>query len=887
MWSALRRFWLRLRNAVNPSRAERDLEREVQSHLDVLADEYRRRGLSDEEAARAARVALGGVEQAKHRHRDARSFVWLDDLRRDTAYAIRILIRAPAFAAVAILTLALSIGAVTAIFSVVDHVLLRSLPLPHADRLVRLYESNHSAGRLKEDVSPPHAADWRAAATSLELLGLIGGTRVTMTGGSETESLVGMLVGPEFFTITGVTLAAGRPFDASEYTSMANGALGSFSVREQATGDAKVILSHALWLRQFGGDPNAVGRRVQLNGVNAVVQGVMPAGFRMDESAWGISDCWIPHVPSLMSKQRRFRQFMAIARLKPDVSIERARAELNAIAAGLGQQYPRDDGGWTIDVEPLKETLVGESRTTLLVLFGGVTCLLLIACANIANLLLMRAAGRDREVAVRMAIGAGRSRLVRQWLTESVLLALAGGLGGFLVATWAVPALISQAPLGLPRIGDIVVDTRIFVVSVLVSLATGLLCGAAPALGLRKVGVTSLRVSNAVALARQRWLRPALLGAQVGLTIVLLIGAGLMARTLLAVSAQELGFNPDRALTFTVDLRGRGIPSLEGSREFMKELTGRLQKFSGIEAVGVGGVPLQASLTSDFIIEGRPDPLESAINIPTPGYFRALGVERLAGRFFADQDDAEAPAVAIVNRTCARLAWGTTDVVGRHLQTDVKATPMTVVGVVNDVRMSALESSLPPLVFIPAAQSTIATMSSYIVRTTGDPMAAVPIVRDVLRSMDPKLAVMRVETLDERFARAIAPRRFNVWLVGVFSIIALVLALVGVYGLISEAVATRTAEIGVRMALGAGPRHVIRVVAGSTLLIGAVGIAAGLGVAALLTRSLGSMIFGVTPLDPLTMTVVPFLVIVVGTIAALIPARRATRIDPVTALRGE
>ena len=887
MFAALRRFLLRLRNVVSPGRAEGELDREVRAHLTLVEEDYRRQGMSGAQAARAARLAIGGIEPTKDRHRDSRSFVWLDDLRRDIAYAARTAIRTPAFTAVAILTLALSIGANTAIFSVVDHVLLRALPLPNADRLVRLYESNVSAGQLRQDVSPAHATDWRRESTSIELLAVMGGTRVTMTGGAESESLIGMLVGPEFFQVTGVVLTLGRPFDPSAYTSTANGSLGPVVLRQAVSGEASVIISHALWARQFGSDPDVVGRRVQLNGQATIIQGVMPAGFRMDESTWGIADCWIPHVPSLSSKLRRNRQFVAIARLKPGVSVERAQDELNAISSGLARQYPKDDAGWTIEVLPLKATMVAESRTTLLLLFGGVTCLLIIACANLTNLLLMRSAGREREVAVRVAIGAGRSRLVRQWLTESLLLAVVGGLTGFVLAMWAVPALLAQSPLKLPRLDRVAVDGRIFVSCLAISLLTGLVCGLGPVLALRSVRVTSLRTVNAVGIPRHRWLRPALLAVQVGLAIVLLVGAGLMARTLLAVSGRTLGFNPDKALTFTVDLRGAGIPSLEFTRTFMKDLTEKLATVPGIEASGVGGVPFQGTLTNDFIVEGRPDALESMMNIPTPGYFRALGVERSAGRLFTDQDDAHSAPVAIVNEAFARHAWGTTDVLGRHIQTSEKSPLMTVVGVVKDTRLASLESDAPTLVFIPASQSTVATMSSYVVRTTGDPAAAASIVRDVIRGMDPRLAMMRVETLNDRFARAIAPRQLNVWLVGLFSFVALVLALVGIYGLISESVANRTAEIGVRMALGAGRAQVIRLVAGRTVVIAGFGLFAGLVVAAVLTRWIRAMIFGVEPLDPLTLTAVPLLFGVLGTIAALVPARRATRIDPVSALRGE
>ena len=327
---------------------------------------------------------------------------------------------------------------------------------------MRLYESNAAAGRLKEGASSAHAADWRRAATSFDLLATIGGTNVTMTGAAEPESLVALLVGPEYFEMSGVRLALGRPFDTAEYTSIANAALGPFAIREPVTGRAAVILSHSLWLRQFGGDPNVVGRTVRMNGAPAEVVGVMPADWRFDESPWqATADCWIPHVPSRMMPQRRYRQFTAIARLKPGMTVEQAQAEMTGIAAALEKDHPNDGAGWTVRVEPYQESLVEESRPTLLIMLSGVTCVLLVACASIANLFLVRAAGRTREVAVRLAIGAGRSRLVRQWLTESTVLALTGGLAGFLISLWAVPALVANAPISLPRLGRIDVDGRI------------------------------------------------------------------------------------------------------------------------------------------------------------------------------------------------------------------------------------------------------------------------------------------------------------------------------------------------------------------------------------------------------------------------------------------
>jgi putative ABC transport system permease protein len=654
------------------------------------------------------------------------------------------------------------------------------------------------------------------------------------------------------------------------------------------TGQAAVIISHALWLRRFGGDPGVVGRRVELNGAGARIVGVMDSGFRFDESPWGTAECWLPMVESRMMIQRRFRQFMAVGRLNPDVGLDAAQAELSAIAAALAKEHPKEDGGWGVHVEPLQDSLVGDTRPTMLILFGGVACVLLIACANIANLLFVRAAGRTREVLIRMAIGAGRSRLVRQWLTESTLLALAGGLAGFAVAIWAVPALLELAPLGLPWVDRIAVDARVFAFCAGLSLLTGFICGVAPALGIRGMAAASLRSAGATAApSGRRWLRPSLVAGQVGIAIVLLVGAGLLGRTLLAVHGLDLGFNPRNVLTFVVDLRGGGYQSLDAARAFGRDLTGRLQAMPAVQAAGVGGVPLQGIIGNSFLVEGRDNEVSAKMNVASAGYFPGLGLRLRSGRFFTDQDDERGQRVAIVDRGFAREAWGGEEVIGRRLRASATTPWMTVVGVVDDMRSSKLEASPPPMVFLPYRQSTIATDVSYLVRTSGDPSDAIPLVRDAVRALDPKLAVTRLATLEELIATAVAPRLFNVWLVGLFSLLALVLAAVGIYGLINETVSSRTPEIGVRVALGASRPQVVRLVVGGTLVVTATGMVGGLAAAALLTRSLESMLFGVEPVDPLTLIVMPTVFFAIAILAALVPALRATRVDPVLALRGE
>jgi predicted permease len=879
--SALRRWMHRLRNALLPGRAEGEATREIEAHIQLIQDELLGRGLSPEEARAAARRALGGHETARRSHQDARSIIWLDDLRRDLAYTARTLWRAPAFAAVVILTLALGIGATTAIFTVVDHVLVRSLPLPHADRLVRLYESNTAEGSPREDASPANAADWRRAATSFDLMTVIGGTSLTMTGGAEPEAIIGMVVDSQFFTLTGATPELGHLFPPAAYQSAANASLGPLRVREKPTGTADVILSHALWLRQFGGEPNVVGRTITLNDQRAVVAGVMPSAFRFDESEWGTADCWIPLTTSAPAA-RRYRTFLAIAKLKPDVSLEAAQSEMTSVAARLAQTYPAD-AGWTVRVEPLKDTLVSSDvRLTLLILLGGAACLLLIAGANVTNLVLMRATGRAREVAVRIAIGAGRTRLIRQWMTESTVLALAGGVGGFVVASWTAPVLAAHAPLELPHIDVVAADFRIFAFSMILALVVGLSCGLAPAFASLHTPLAALRSSTPLGGSRgQQWLRLSLVTAQVAVAIVLLVGGGLLGRTLLAVHSVDLGFNQRGVLTFGAFPRYEQVPAIQA---FHRALLLRIEAIAGVEAAGIG--TLTPVMGVDVAVEGQKKPLAVGVDAPTPGYFSALGIRLRKGRLFEDHDRSNAPPVAVVNNALAMRAWGTTEVVGRRLRLDMPDMPwMTVVGVVDDVRITNLEASAPAILYIPYDQNALVAATTFVLRTTGDSHRLLGPAKAAVKSLDPNVAITGPETLDERLAKLLAPRMFNFWLIGAFSAIALLLAAIGVYGMVGEVVASRTPEFAVRMALGADRWRVLRPVLRRMMAVTMAGTAIGLSVTVVTVRWLGTLLFGVRPLDPLTLVLVPLVFLAAAVIATIGPARRVTRIDPLIALK--
>jgi putative ABC transport system permease protein len=884
---ALRRLLLRLRNAIVPARAESELQRELQSHLGVLEDEYRHRGLDDDSARRAARAALGPAATADWQ-RDTRSIVWIDDLRRDTRYALRSLRRAPGFALAAILTLALSIGATVAIFTVVDHILVRPLPAPHADRLVRLYSSNASSRIPKDDVSAPVAADWRRTATSFDLISGSSGTSVTLTGAADTDALIGMLVDAAFFDVTGAKLTVGTPFAASAYQASSNAQLGALAARVEASEPASVIVSDAVWHRQFGGDPGVIGRHVRLNDIDAVVVGVMPAGFRFASTAWGEADCWLPRVDAPLATRRRLRVLSVVARLKPGVTMAHAQEEMTRISVSLGE-VNADDRGWTSLVEPLKDSLTGDVRPTLLLLAGGAACVLLVACASIAGLLLVRSAGRTREVAVRLALGASRWRLIRQWLTESTVLALLGGMCGLVLAVWAVPAVMAYAPATLPRTAEVTIDVRVVFFALFVSVVVGQLCGMFPALALGRMTSGVVRTHTVTASTRSRRMRAVLAVGQIGIAVLLLVLSGLFARSVIALKTLDLGFRPQGVLTFGVNLRSARYSHIDTVKGLSRDLMAALQGLPGVTSVSNGLVPLLGSAGAQFDIEGRDGAQSANVDVVSPDGYQVLGLRLCAGRFFTNDDQALSEPVAVVSRSFALAVWHTDQAVDRRIRVSGRGstTWTRVVGVINDVRRKSLEETPPPLVLLSAGQPSMMSSTNFSVRTAGDPSALVPAIRALIARLDSTVPVTRLALLTSRVDKLIAPRQFNLWLIGGFALVAFVLAVVGVAGLVGELVTRRTNEIGIRRALGASSRHVIVLVVGGAAAVAATGIGLGMACATFLSRVLGALIFGVTPLDRLTFVTAPVLMLVAALLAAIPPVRRALRVDPVVALRHE
>ena len=807
------------------------------------------------------------------------------DFLHDVRFAARGLARTPAFTAIAIVTLALGIGFNTAIFSVVDAIVFRPLPYPDADRLVRVFATNVNEDEPRSGASLADFDDWRAQSTTLERLTTIYGRTLTLTDVAEPESVGAMLVGPDFSALFGTRLALGRFFGAADFESPGNADLAPI-VRTQSSDTATVIISHALWHRQFAGDPQVPGRSIRLNGKPAIVVGVMDEQFSFDETPVGRADVWVPLVPRAMAGSRRFRQFVVVGRLAPGVDLARARAEMTTIASTLERAHPRDNAGWGTEVTSLHDSIVGDARRALLVLLGAVAFVLLIACANIANLVLMRAVGRAREVSVRVALGAGRVRLVRGWLAEALVLCVAGSALGLTLAYWLVSVAVVVAPENMSRMDEITIDGRVLAFTALLTVLMTIVCGLTPAItGVAGMAALRSSIGTTEAMSKRR-LRQTLVLAEVALTIVLLVGAGLMVRTLIALRTIDLGFEPDNVMTFGVDLRSERYRRLTAVRTFGRDLVARLDALPGVEAAGVGGVPLLATMTAGFRPDVGNEAIESQLDVPTEGYFRALGIRMVHGRALKDSDRTGSPLVAVVNQRFARLAWGTDDVIGRRLRfNQSKADWMTVVGIAADIRMTGLEVEPPPVVYVPYEQSTIATFNNYVVRTSGDPRQQIRAVREVVRELDASLAVSRLATMEERLSRELASRAFNLWLSVAFAAVAFALAIVGVYGLISDSVARRTKELGVRIALGAERRQVLASVLGQALSLTSAGILIGLASAAAASRYLHGMVFGIDPLDATTFTLVAITFLAVSAFAAWLPARRATRIDPVAALR--
>ena len=780
-------------------------------------------------------------------------------------YAIRSLLRAPGFAATATLTLALGIGATTAIFSVVNAVLLEPLPYRDPDRLV--------VTRL----SLPDYRDLQRSSRSFEETAAWASNLYNLQNGDESRQVLGGVITRDLLPLLGVTPALGRNFTAED--------------ERQRT----VILSHGLWQSVFGGDPDAIGRVVDLGTGTFVVIGVAPAGFRFPTNEFQL---WTPlgllEVDAKpQAENRALRIFSAIGRLKPDVTFAQARGELETISATLAKTYPATNAEIVLPLESLTERIVGEVRTPLLVILVTVALLLLIACANVANLTLARSSGREREMAIRTALGAGRGRLFTQLAVESLVLAVIGGACGLLLALWAVDFVPAVLEARLPRAEAIRVDGTVLLVALAATLLTSLLFGTVPALQARGHAAALKDGGRSIAGGRhRRRLRSGIVAAEVGLAVLVVIGASLLVRSFLTLTSRDPGFVPDNLVTAMVQFVK--LPDGPSRARASATLLDRLRDLPGVEAAGAstGLPPVTPQRASRVEIDGRqltPDESSAHFLAATSDYFRAVRTPVLRGRAFERTDVAGAQPVVVINRTMADRLFPGSDPIGRRvrlLYPEFANDWRTIVGVVGDVRYRGFESDVPPAIYTPFEQTPFLWLY-VMVRTTGDTDALTRSVRSVVQGVDPALSVANVRQMPDVVSGTVAEPRFSMLLVSGFAALALVLAVVGIYGVIAYSVSQRTQEIGVRMALGADRGAVLLMMIREGLTMAAIGIAAGLGAAGLATRLMRDLLVGVTPTDPIAFGAGAVLLLMLAVAASYLPARRATRVDPMVALRGD
>ena len=795
----------------------------------------------------------------------------------DLRYAFRQLVKNPGFAGVAILTLALGIGACTAIFSVINGVLLRPLDYPAPDRIVVIRETN--LPQFPEfSVSPPNYLDWAKQTKSWQCLAAYSGTQVNLTGEGEPQRLVAVKATAHYFDVYQIKPILGR----------------TFVPEEDAPGrDHVVVLSHAFWQRVFGGEPNVVGRSIQLSGEPYTVIGVAPSHFGEASKV----DIWAPmgFKPDETAADARGGHYLnVIGRLRPSVNITSARAELELLAAQLARQYPDSNLGWGVTMSPILDYSVRDVRPILYTLLGAVGCVLLIACANIANLLLARATARHRELSIRTALGASRARLVRQLLTESVLLGLAGGAAGMLLARWGLDLLLALAPSTLPRTGDIHLDASVLIFSLALSVLTGVIFGIAPALLAAHSDVQEGLKQGARGSTDARGrLRGALVVLEVAFALVLLGGAGLLARSFMRLTHVDPGFVPEHATVLRLALPEKKYEKSEQQLAFADALLSRLRMLPGVQAAGLThSLPLISDWVLDFKIEGRPEvppadlPNTNYYSV-TPDYFRAMGIRLIRGRLFNQHDDARAPRVAVINETLARQFFPNEDPIGKRiLVTNGPAVWRQVVGIVADIKQYGVDKETTSQTYEPYAQYPFRSLN-VVLRTSDSGAALAGALRPAVYAIDKDQPVGTIQPLEEILGATIAKQRFAMLLLIVFSSVALVIAAVGIYGVMAYSVVQRTGEFGIRMALGAQRSDVLRLVLSHAGKLVSLGLVIGLGATFAASRLMGSMLFQTNAHDPLTFSLTTLLLAAVAIAACLLPARRATRVNPIEALRTE
>jgi putative ABC transport system permease protein len=790
----------------------------------------------------------------------------------------------PGFTVVAVLALALGIGANTAIFSVIYTVLLSPLPYPNANRLVWIWETNPTSGIKQEPASLPNFNDWKTQSQSFEGMAAFAQAALTLTSEREPERIRAAIVSANFLTVLNKEPVLGRNFIAEE---------------NEPGKNRVVILSHSLWQRRFGASAGIINQAITLNGNPYTVVGVLPPDFKIPGTEQPMAtELFVPLAFNFQQAGRRADYLGVVARLKPGVGTAQAQAELNTIAARLEQQYPASNAGWGVRLLSLHERMVGDVRAALWLLMGVVAFLLLIACANVANLLLARSAARQQEIAIRRALGADRQRLIRQFLTESVLLSLLGGVLGSLVAMWGVEVLAALTPGNIPRLDEVRLNWTVLVFTFAVSALTGVVFGLFPALHATNPNLTETLKEGGRSSTGGRSgnrLRNSLVVSEIAIALVLLVGAGLMVKSFVRLQEVDPGFHPERILTADLALPRAKYKEDAQITAFYDQFLGRVASQPGVEAVAaISALPLGGGGdVVSFEVEGRPAPppnqvVDAEYRIITPNYFATMGIPLVRGEGFTPRHTSDVAGVMIINETMARRYFPGEEPIGKRINLgDPQRDPWrTIIGIARDVRHEGLDTAPYPQMYAPLAQFPRSAMT-LVARVQGDPLALVPNMRGELRAIDRDQPLTNLRTMEQVLAQSIARQRFNMTLIAIFSVVGLVLASVGIYGVISYSVTQRTHEIGIRMALGAQRRDVLKLVLGQGILLALIGVGIGLFAALALTRVMSSLLFGVSATDPLTFGAVALLLATVALLACFIPARRAMRVDPMVALRYE
>ena len=866
-----------------------DLQRELRDHLDLEADDQRAAGLSPEQAAYAAHRALGNTLKIEEEVRAAWGFQWLETSFQDVRYALRMLRKSPGFAVIAILTLALGIGANTAIFSVADAVLLKALPFQDPASLTMVWEDNPSHGLVHNTVAPPNLLHWEQQNHCFTAMAPFVDQPVNLTGAGQPEQADVEYVSPNFFSLLGVSPMLGRGFSQGE---------------DQPGKSNVVVLSYGLWKSKFGGNPNIIGQTVQLSGAANTVIGVTAPDFDFFISEFSLTgerpQLWAPlEEPPAWHDWSKIGRFLhVIARLKPGMSLAQAQAQMNIVAANLAAHDPSYDKGWGVTLVSLRDQLSGNLRPALLILLGAVGFVLLIACANISSLLLSRAAGRRREMAIRVALGASPTRITRQLLTESLLLGMIGGTLGAIVAIWTTRALVHAGSSRLVDVSAVTVDWRILVFGAGVTLLAALLAGFLPsfmaardevALALSEGGRTSSEGRKSLAA------RSALVVVEISLALVLLAGSSLLIRSFLRLTEVNPGFRVSHLLTFQITLPTSKYRQDRARAAFFSQFLGKIRALPGTISATADAAPPFTSVgaATDLAIVGEPprppsQSLGTDVRVIEPDYFHTMDIPLLRGRTFNDREFAQQSNVVIINKTFADKYFGARNPLGQEIIIDMKDKnlPDEIIGIVGDVHESSLAAAPDPVSYWPYPELPYSVMT-VVVRTATPPLSMVPAIRETLRQIDKDQPMAKIATMDQLVSDSVASSRFTMLLLSAFAAFALVLACIGIYGVMAYSVAQRTQEIGIRLALGAQRRDVFRLVLGQGARLALVGVGIGLPAALILTRMMTALLYRVSASDPLTFAAVAILLTFVASLACYIPARHAMKVNAIVALKYE